>query len=525
MLDALQSALIVAAVVAGVYSLRTHWQRIRDDHGIGSLPGPPSSSWIFGHMRELMLSPQYGAFEFAWQKTYGSIYRLKGCFGKDRLVLADPQTMAHVLSSPDFEHTPSFEHTMCLVEGELSLSYIHGNMHRRIRNAMAPGFSAEAVPGYEPAFQTVATELVDAMRNLCAVNEDKPIDVCPPLAAATLGVVSRGVFGLAIEDLGKELLQTMAEMSVASRPSPDKLLMDALASPSLLPLTMRLPFKPFRVLRRLRELSQALGKRVVHDKMAETTTKDRRTDVFSRLVSTSSFGDSKQLTPAELSGQTGRFLIAGTQSATHAMSFALFELARDEAMQEKIRQEVLQTQSPHSESQTPLLSAFVKEILRFYSGVPLSERIAVRDTVIPLPLTENSNSTRVLKIRRGDVVVIATASYHRNVAVWGVDADEFKPSRWSDPSRMNSSSTYGPYANLSTFLAGSRTCPGWRFVILELHTLLSALLRNIAFSLPSSEAVGGVQLQARLAGALMPIAAGTGKKEVVLKLKVLDTTN
>jgi hypothetical protein len=28
-----------------------------------------------------MMPPMYGDYEFKWQKMYGLVYRLKGCFG------------------------------------------------------------------------------------------------------------------------------------------------------------------------------------------------------------------------------------------------------------------------------------------------------------------------------------------------------------------------------------------------------------------------------------------------------------
>lgn len=73
---------------------------------IRNIRGPPSPSWIFGqtlapshhplltalnytgNMLQLMLSPTYGDYEFDWQKLYGPVYRLKGCFGVRRFPLS-----------------------------------------------------------------------------------------------------------------------------------------------------------------------------------------------------------------------------------------------------------------------------------------------------------------------------------------------------------------------------------------------------------------------------------------------------
>jgi hypothetical protein len=40
-----------------------------------------SMSGTAGNLAQLMLSRTYGDPEFEWQKQYGPVYRIKGCFG------------------------------------------------------------------------------------------------------------------------------------------------------------------------------------------------------------------------------------------------------------------------------------------------------------------------------------------------------------------------------------------------------------------------------------------------------------
>ena len=35
-------------------------------------------------MRELILAENYGDYEFKWQEQYGTVYKVKGCFGVGR---------------------------------------------------------------------------------------------------------------------------------------------------------------------------------------------------------------------------------------------------------------------------------------------------------------------------------------------------------------------------------------------------------------------------------------------------------
>lgn len=93
----MDSAVHYSAALAALSSALVLYAVFQRESPIQHVVGPPSSSWIFGethilhygrrvhdspgHMRELVLSSRYGDYEFAWQRLYGSVYRLKGCFG------------------------------------------------------------------------------------------------------------------------------------------------------------------------------------------------------------------------------------------------------------------------------------------------------------------------------------------------------------------------------------------------------------------------------------------------------------
>jgi hypothetical protein len=70
-----------------------------------------------GNMQQLLLSSTYGEYEFRWQKLYGPVYRLKGCFElvrlhrtfsllipsqQDRLMVSDPVSLQYILNSTHF---------------------------------------------------------------------------------------------------------------------------------------------------------------------------------------------------------------------------------------------------------------------------------------------------------------------------------------------------------------------------------------------------------------------------------------
>jgi hypothetical protein len=94
-------------------------------------------------MLQLMMPPMYDDYEFKWQKTYGLVYRLKGCFGvrpfsrkeclcglsptqQDQLMISDPAALKYILNSPHFRLGPLRDSTAHLLFGDKSVVTVNG---------------------------------------------------------------------------------------------------------------------------------------------------------------------------------------------------------------------------------------------------------------------------------------------------------------------------------------------------------------------------------------------------------------
>ncbi|TFY55977.1 hypothetical protein EVG20_g9114 [Dentipellis fragilis] len=45
------------------------------------LPGPPSSSFWLGNLKDIQFQDQVGDVEFKWMREYGSAWRISACMG------------------------------------------------------------------------------------------------------------------------------------------------------------------------------------------------------------------------------------------------------------------------------------------------------------------------------------------------------------------------------------------------------------------------------------------------------------
>ncbi|KAJ7216799.1 cytochrome P450 [Mycena rebaudengoi] len=494
------TAAFAALIAALVLSLI-----VRRRNTMGNVAGPPSPSWIFRNMLQLLLPPQLGHYEFAWRKLYGPVYRIKGCFG-DRLMVSDPMALKCILNSPDFELGPLLEAWVNGVCGETAVMARKGQDHQQLRAALSIGFTAAAVRQYQPVFEKVAQTISEKLDNLNVLSPD----MCPLLSTAAFDAISEVVLGCPTEDLGADFVKNNLEVvSLTASQSASQILADAIGAllPGwLLRLTMHIPTRTFKLLRTQVNLANREGRRAFREKLESARQGlDPGDDVFSLLLNTED--SRKSLTEEDIVGQTSLIMLAGQETTANTLAFGLVELARDPEIQRSLRAEIHAALGTDRHKiaydSMPLLNAFIKEALRVYPGAPFPERVAVQDAVIALSediTLTTGQRTNQIPVRKGQLVMVGIASYQRLESLWGSDAHKFRPSRWLDGT-VHQGEAVGPYANL------------WRFAVLEMQVTLCELIGKFSFSLPPDHV-----FRCRFAAALQPVDAN-GKKGAPLCVK------
>ncbi|KAJ6573144.1 hypothetical protein DFH09DRAFT_1459582 [Mycena vulgaris] len=146
----------------------------------------------------------------------------------------------------------------------------------------------------------------------------------------------------------------------------------------------------------------------------------------------------------------------------------------------------------------PLLNAFIKRWATEDYGLPLVSEMT----------TSAGHLINQLPLKKGQIVMVAMASYQRLESVWGADADQFRPSLWlgGGPSHRHA---VGQYANLFAHLialprvfAQVVKLTGFRFLgaialasdgglahlldrLLEVQAIITELVSAISFTLPA----------------------------------------
>ncbi|KAJ7205691.1 cytochrome P450 [Mycena haematopus] len=468
--------LVLLSAIRRMSSLRT-----------GTIPGPISPSWVFGNMLELMVPPTYGQNEFAWQKLYGTVYRIWGCFGQQRLVVSDPLALQHIIKSANFHHAQRKFAANIALYGAKSIPSLQGEEHRRLRAALSVGFTAAAVSEYQAVLERIARRASDHLDT----SSGKSINVCPLLGSAALSAASELIFGFELDEaLVGNILKIMPQWPGQSK---SEILIDGIGA--RFPIFFRaatLYLRSFTLLRQAQTQATRVGRQVLRERVAamESGSVDLGHDLYTKLLANTS-GKKRKLTEDDITAQTSVLLVGGHETTANTLAFGLLELARNLEFQGKLREEVSAYQGSVVYDNLPLLNAFIKELLRVYPAAAMRERVALKDEIIPLSeaiITTTGHRITQIPIRKGDQVVLALASYQRLQSLWGDDTDIFNPYRWIE-GKVHHGEAIGPYANLVSFFGGPHVCPGWRFAILEMQVILFELLRKFSFTLPVNDTV------------------------------------
>ncbi|KAI1459985.1 putative N-alkane-inducible cytochrome P450 [Annulohypoxylon moriforme] len=171
--------------------------------------------------------------------------------------------------------------------------------------------------------------------------------------------------------------------------------------------------------------------------------------------------------PRELRNETLHVLIAGRDTTGCLLGWVLYFLARYPKVFARLRAEIIDRFDDRpadfrSLAQVSYLQWIISETLRFVTVIPLNERIALKDTVLPRGGGPDGKA-RVF-IPEGTQVLVPLYAMQHRADIWGPDVEEFRPERWE---------TYRPGWEFIPFGAGARKCLGQQFGRQEVSYVVS----------------------------------------------------
>ncbi|KAG9122739.1 hypothetical protein FRC07_000747 [Ceratobasidium sp. 392] len=170
-------------------------------------------------------------------------------------------------------------------------------------------------------------------------------------------------------------------------------------------------------------------------------------------------------------------LLAGRDTTSSTLTFAVYLLAMDPAVLVKLRKEIVShvglNEYPTAEhfKEMKYLRSVIDETLRLFPPVPIDERTSTQSTVL------KSSGRKTFYIPAGTNVNFSVMHMHRRKDLWGPDADEFDPERWLDE-RLKKYVGSNPGIFLP-FNSGPRNCLGQQFAYNTISFFLVRLLQRV----------------------------------------------
>ncbi|VYS45761.1 unnamed protein product [Arabidopsis thaliana] len=167
--------------------------------------------------------------------------------------------------------------------------------------------------------------------------------------------------------------------------------------------------------------------------------------------------------------------IGGISTSSTLLEWIMTELIRNPECMKKLQNEIRSTIRPHGSyikekevENMRYLKAVIKEVFRVHPPLPL---------ILPRLLTEDVK-VKGYDIAAGTEVLINAWSIHRDPAIWGPDAEEFKPERHLD----STLDYHGQDLNYIPFGSGRRICPGINLAMGLVEVTLANLVGRFDWS-------------------------------------------
>ncbi|KAJ7137572.1 cytochrome P450 [Mycena crocata] len=465
------------------------------------LPGPKSTHWFWGNLKD-MVNDKAFALDNQWFKQYGRTIKIHLFFGKMSLRTADIKAMQHILSHTQVYQKSAGERAgLRRVVGPGILA-MEGDAHKQQRKIMNPAFGAPQVRELTSIFVDTSIQLRDIWATQAARNGGSVrVEALSWLSKATLDIIGLAGFNYHVNALKTESHDTPDELAQAfdavfARRTGFTMFM---LLQLFFPVLGNIPTKRNNTIKSSQATMMRIGRQLLEESKQEiaengTFETGRGRDLLTLLVranTSKEIPESQRMSDEEVLAQVPTFLVAGHETTSTAVTWALFALTQDLDAQTRLREELftLSTDNPTMDEldSLPYLECVVREVLRLYAPVPVTSRMATRDDILPLatPVTDaNGTVHESIRVRKGDNIRIPIHALNCDEEIWGPDAKQFVPARWSaDADKPISSAIPGVWGHMMTFLGGPRSCIGFRFSLVETKALLFTLVRGFEFEL------------------------------------------
>jgi cytochrome P450 family 135 len=370
----------------------------------------------------------YGFFGAA-HRRYGDVFTVR-VTGQTWVMLAHPDLVKETFGrGPDQVDSGVANEPLKPLIGTRNVLLLDGDEHLRHRRLVLPPFHGDRMRAYAPVVAEAAR------RQFAAWPRGTPFGVLDGMQAITLDVILRAVFG--VDDAARmERLRVNVRRVQGWLSGVRAALAFTLLGPDRL--------AAMRTFRRHRAA-------VDEDLMTEIARRREDPDVADRPDVLSMFLATGALSDQELRDELVTLLVAGHETTSALLAWAVHELARDPEAQERL-----------ARGEDGWADAVVNETLRLHPPVPLVVR-RLREPA----------SVGGFELPAGVTLAPCSVLVHRRADLWP-SPEQFRPERFAGGARA-------PAGTWLPFGGGVRRCLGAAFASFEARGVLTEMARTFTW--------------------------------------------
>ncbi|KAJ2704914.1 hypothetical protein FB645_002867 [Coemansia sp. IMI 203386] len=428
----------------------------------GSIPSKISGltyyiNAFFGRFGQLSIDDYY---------KYGNIYML----GPNNVAICDPVDCRTVLKSHKLLKGPIYDNVSLL--GETLFTTRSPEIANTRRKQIGPAFTHGNLNAMEPVvIECGINAICSKWDELLAQAVDSPyveINYFNHFSLATFDIIGTLGYGQRFHALKNNQSQITKWIIDYNKLSMIKIAFKA---------ADRFPLSVFvRRLIKSKDDFVSYGNAVVQNRRQQLDSgelSEKPTDILQALLDSDDPESKTKMTPKEISAETIELLLAGSDSTSLTLTWAMHHLLLYPEVYRKAVDEV-RTNFPYShtitysegKAQLPYVDACIYESLRIHavSGIPL-----------PRVVPKGGVTLQGHFLPEGTTVGVNIAGANHHKETWK-EPRKFMPERFIDDEKAKQ--------NVLSFSSGVRICPGRNLAHYEMMTLLSNILKNYDLELP-----------------------------------------
>ncbi len=424
------------------------------------IPEPPET-FLLGHLLTLSAAtPVQDMWRLA--RELGPIYRME-MRGRVVIVLSGYDLVNEVCDEKRFDK--SIRGGLRLVRrfgGDgLFTSKTEEPNWNKAHNILLPNFNQKAMLSYHPMMLDIAEQL---MLKWARLNDEDEIDVAHDMTSLTVDTIGLSGFDYRFNsfyhDKEHPFVGAMADALGLTMDELRDVPMEGLIRQS----------RERQLQDDIRAMNDTVD-RIIKDRRASGEDFSAKADMLGCMLGGVDKKTGERLDDVNIRYQVITFLIAGHETTSGLLSFAIYALLNNPDVLAQAYAEVDRVLGPdptikpnyQQVNQLGYITQILKETLRHWPTAPVFGLYPLEDTVIG----------GKYKIKKQHTITVLLPALHRDKSIWGDDAERFNPDNFNpEAEAKRPANAWKPFGN------GKRACIGRQFALQEATLVLGMLLHR-----------------------------------------------